>query len=356
MATLTVRHLETLDPASSLGERWDALTRENSATGFMQSLHWAAFKTKQGVPSLHLGLFDGEDLIGGGIFYTSGKRQGASILVAPEGPVLPWDNRVTAARGLGLLMEAIEERSQDLGIMSMRVEPRLAPPVPPLLREFGRAPLDLIPRETLYIDLSGGEEAVLAGMKPKGRYNIKLAARSGVQISEATGSGCVPRFYETLCQAGRRDQFAVEPLAFFEHLAQVLMPSGKARFLFAEEDGDTLGALLLITHGQRATYLYGGISDLKRNLMGGYLLQWQAMKSAIEAGCTTYDFYGYVPFRSPEHRYARFSQFKSQFGGTPMRFIGGQDYFFLDNVVDAFVKVVNETACGVGSREEKAYV
>ena len=72
-------------------------------------------------------------------------------------------------------------------------------------------------------------------------------------------------------------------------------------------------------------------------------MSWAAMKAAKEVGCTTYDLYGYDPFRSPEHRYARFSQFKSQFGGTVARFIGAQDYFFLDSVADAFVKVVNET-------------
>jgi lipid II:glycine glycyltransferase (peptidoglycan interpeptide bridge formation enzyme) len=100
---------------------------------------------------------------------------------------------------------------------------------------------------------------------------------------------------------------------------------------------------LLITYGNRGTYLYGGITNQKRNIMAGYALQWAAMKAAKEAGCTTYDFYGFDPFRAPGHRYARFSQFKSQFGGNVMRFIGAQDYFFLDNVADAFVKVVNET-------------
>jgi lipid II:glycine glycyltransferase (peptidoglycan interpeptide bridge formation enzyme) len=146
-----------------------------------------------------------------------------------------------------------------------------------------------------------------------------------------------------MSEAGSRDQFAVEPRQFFEHLAHVLVAAGQAKFFFAEHDGDTLGTLLLITYGKRATYLYGGITNRKRNLMGGYALQWAAMNAAREAGCTTYDFYGFDPFRAPENRYARFSQFKSQFGGNVMRFIGAQDYFFLDNVADAFVKVVNET-------------
>jgi lipid II:glycine glycyltransferase (peptidoglycan interpeptide bridge formation enzyme) len=213
----------------------------------------------------------------------------------------------------------------------------------PALREFGRAPVDLVPRETLYIDLLQSEDALLSGMKPKGRYNIKLAERSGVAVVSDTTADCVKRFYSVMGEASSRDQFAVEPRQFFDHLAAVLVPAGHAQFLFAEHDGDTLGALLLITYGDRATYLYGGVTNRKRNLMGGYELQWAAMKAAKEAGCTTYDFYGFDPYRAPEHRYARFSQFKSQFGGDVVRFIGAQDYFFLDNVAEAFIKVVNET-------------
>jgi peptidoglycan pentaglycine glycine transferase (the first glycine) len=271
------------------------------------------------------------------------KRNGAGILVAPEGPVLPWDNQSRTAEALGLLIDGVQSRSQDLGVMTMRIEPRLVPPVMPVLREFGRAPVDLIPKDTLYVDLQANEEALLAGMKPKGRYNIKLAERAGVGVVEGTTPDSVKRFYAVMSEAGSRDQFAVEPRQFFEHLADVLVPAGHAKLFFAEHEGDTLGTLLLITYGKRATYLYGGITNRKRNLMGGYALQLAAMNAAREAGCTTYDFYGFDPFRAPEHRYARFSQFKSQFGGNVMRFIGAQDYFFLDNVADAFVKVVNET-------------
>jgi peptidoglycan pentaglycine glycine transferase (the first glycine) len=342
MSQLQVRFLGDIDPSSPLGRTWESLTQSTAASGFMQSLHWAALKRKQGISSIHLGVFAEQTLIGGAIFYTSAKGNGAGIVVAPEGPVLPWENQSLTAEALRLIIEAVQSRACQLGVMSMRIEPRLTPPVMPALREFGRGPVDLVPRDTLYIDLTMPESDLLASMKPKGRYNIKLAERSGVQVVEDHTADCVKRFYSVMSAASSRDQFAVEPRQFFEHLAGVLLPSKNAKIFFAEEGGDTLGTLLLITYGKRATYLYGGITNKKRNLMGGYALQWAAIKAAREVGCTVYDFYGYDPFRSPGHRYARFSQFKSQFGGTVIRFIGAQDYFYIDNVVDAFVKVVGE--------------
>lgn len=343
MSDLQVRIVDELPLSSSLATQWEALVRATPASGFMQSLHWAAFKRRQGLSSFHLVVVIDGELLGGGIFYSSRKRNGAGILVAPEGPVLPWDNQALATRSLGLIIDTIQAHSTEWGVMAMRIEPRLLPPPIPALREFGRAPADLIPRDTLYIDLALDEQSLLNSMKAKGRYNIGLSQRHGVQVFEDSSAGAAERFYAVMQESSQRDDFALEPYSFFAQLASELCPTGCARFLFAEHDGDTLGTLLLMTYGNRGTYLYGGITNNKRNLMGGYALQWKAMNLARAAGCTTYDFYGFDPFQAPQNSYARFSQFKSQFGGSVRRFIGAQDHFFLDNLADAFIKVVKQT-------------
>lgn len=342
MSTTEIRFLGELNPDSQLGSRWERLVKDNPCSGIMQSLHWARMKRLQRMETMHLGVFEDDELVAGGIFYTGKKLNGTGIMVAPEGPVLPWNDASKAALYLRLLKDEVHGYARNNGIISMRIEPRLMPPAPQFLREFSRAPVDLVPMETLYVDLSGGDDAVLAGMKPKGRYNIKLAEKHGVTVSENTTCDAVAKFYSAITQASQRDDFALESRDFFARLAQALCPSGHATFFFAEHDDDLLGSLILITYGERATYLYGGVTDAKRNLMGGYALQWQAMKKARQAGCKTYDFYGYVPHRSPEHEYARFSQFKSQFGGSPVRFTGAQEYFFMDNFADTFIKAAEE--------------
>ena len=356
---MQARILPELDPLSPLGQQWEELVRSNPASGFMQSLYWAQVKRRQGLPVFHVGLFEDETLTGGAIFYTSTKRNGSGILIAPEGPVVQWRHEPLVRVAVGLLIDVAQEYARDLGIMAMRIEPRLVPPLMAPLREFGRAPADLVPKDTLYLDLSVDAHSLLAGMKEKGRYNIHLSERKQVSVSRIRSNDAVERFYNVMMEAGERDGFAVEPKSFFENLAQVLCPAGMANFFFTEHDGDTLGTLLLITYGSQATYLYGGITNHKRNLMGGYALQWAAINAAKEIGCKTYDFYGYDPFRVPEHRYARFSQFKSQFGGKVTRFIGAHDYFFLDNLADAFVKVVQEARPGLTTqppRSVDAYV
>jgi len=350
MRDIEIRVLENLDPTGALGQRWERLVQTNPASGFMQSLYWAQVKKLQGLPCFHIGLFQKNELIGGTIFYTSQKRNGAGFLIAPEGPVLPWQNKSLVEHSLQLIMDKAQSYAHDLGIMAMRIEPRLAPPLLSALREFGRAPVDLVPQETLYIDLSASKESLLAGMKHKGRYNIKLSQRYGINVREDTTTQSVNRFYAIMRNASARNDFPLEPQAFFEHLATVLCPAGHARFFFSEHEDDTPGALLLITYGIRATYLYGGITNTKRNLMGGYALQWAAIQAAKEAGCSIYDFYGFDQFRAPDHQYARFSQFKDQFGGNVVRFIGAHDYYFLDNLADAFIQVINESGVIAGEK------
>lgn len=344
MSALQVRLLRELTVQDELGGKWDQLITENPATGIMQSLHWAAMKRRQGLRSVHFGIFDCGELCGGAIMYASRQAAGAGILVVPEGPVVPWDDGIKCGEYLRALSEACQAYSLQHGVIAWRVEPRLPPPPPAILREFGRAPLDLVPRETLYLDLNRDEDTLLSAMKPKGRYNIFLSERRGVIVTAHESADVVEEFYAAVSAASERDGFALESREFFEHLAHTLCAAGCATFFLAKHEGDLLGALLLVKHGNRATYLYGGTTDIKRNLMGGYALQWAAIKHARNSGCSVYDFYGYVPHHSPDHEYGRFSRFKSQFGGRAVKLMGAHEYFFLDTLADAFVKVAREAA------------
>jgi lipid II:glycine glycyltransferase (peptidoglycan interpeptide bridge formation enzyme) len=312
----------------------------------MQSLHWAAVRGESGGKSLHVGLFREGQLAGGILWHGAAPGAGPAILVAPDGPVLPWGDSIAAAAGMRALMKKTRELAAERDIVALRIEPRLAHPVPPALRDFSRAPVDLCPPETLYLDLGPAgaprsDEELLGQMHPKWRYNIRLASRRGVTVrEEATGAG-VLRLYEALTDAAGRGEFFLEPLPFFAALHTHFVEPGLARVLLAEHDGEVLGAMLLVTYGSRATYFYGGTSNAERQRMAGYALQWAAITTARAAGCTTYDFYGFEPHGVPDHLFAGFSRFKRGFGGTPMRFIGAHELVLMDSLADAIVRFVN---------------
>ncbi len=332
---LTVEESGLQSPDSPFGKEWENLLDSCAETGFMQSLHWAQFKAACEQRVIHITIRASDKLIAGTLLYTSKDEKRPTVLISPYGPVLPWHNEALAKECLKQIIFKAQEIAEALNAVTLRIEPRVPHPQPPLLREFSQAPVNLIPADTMILDLNRSKSLILQEMKPKCRYNIGLSQKSGVVVEEVQASeNSAEIAFSMLQEASIRDKFFLEPFEFFEKLLSTLTPSKFLRILIAKHDEEVLGVLLLICCGKQATYLYGGISNQKRNLMVGYALQWKAIEIARAAGCTSYDFYGYDKFQNPNHSYAKFSRFKSGFGGEAKRFIGAQDYMFIDKLVD----------------------
>jgi lipid II:glycine glycyltransferase (peptidoglycan interpeptide bridge formation enzyme) len=338
---ITIVCPEALPSDSALGRAWDELVANNGAAGFMQSTGWAQAKRKQGVRTYHQILFDEGDIIGGALCYLPACGNRPVIGDMPHGPVLPWQDQELARTGLSLLISNLQENAHSMHCIGIRVEPNLVPPVPTVLRNFHKAPVGQLPEETNVLDIIEDDEILLARMHPKCRYNIKLALRSGVNVREDNSKVALKSFYRLLGEAALRDDFGLEPFQFFQDLWETLAIA-MARIFLVEHEGELLGGLLLLKFGQRATYLYGGISNHKRNLMAGYALQWQAIRAAQDWNCTSYDFYGFVSPTDQSHPYARFSRFKESFGGRSVRSIGAQEILFTDRLSDVVVEAIGQ--------------
>lgn len=193
---------------------------------------------------------------------------------------------------------------------------------------------DVQPPDTVLLDLGGTEDAILAGMKPKWRYNIRLAAKKGVTVSDE-GALAVDTFYSLYETTARRDGIALHPEAYYRELfRRAGDPAAYApaetrpdlRLWVARHEGDALAAIITVFHGDQAIYLYGASSDAKRNLMPAYALQWEAIRAAKAAGCSSYDFFGIPPRDDSSHAMAGLYRFKTGFGGAILHYAGAWDY------------------------------
>jgi lipid II:glycine glycyltransferase (peptidoglycan interpeptide bridge formation enzyme) len=142
---------------------------------------------------------------------------------------------------------------------------------------------------TIMIDISGSEEQILARMKQKTRYNIRLAEKKGVTVRHWDD---LDSFHRMMLHTGGRDGFGVHSLDYYRLAYGLLHPQGMCEILVAEYEGKPLAALFVARHGKSAYYLYGASTDEERNRMPAYLLQWEAMKWAKVRGCTEYDLWG----------------------------------------------------------------
>jgi lipid II:glycine glycyltransferase (peptidoglycan interpeptide bridge formation enzyme) len=207
-----------------------------------------------------------------------------------------------------------------------------APPVPPP-PPFIRAGADVQPPDTVIVDLPEDPDALLAGMKPKWRYNARLALKRGVLVRRADGEGLEP-FYALLRETARRDGIAIHGReyygALFAHSREwkseaEVEPAPDIRLYLAEHEGDTLAGILTLFRGREAVYLYGASSDRKRNLMAPYALQLRAMEDARLAGCAGYDLFGIPPDGKSGHPMAGLYRFKTGFGGRIIHRAGSWD-------------------------------
>jgi peptidoglycan pentaglycine glycine transferase (the first glycine) len=319
---------------------WDALVASHPSTGFMQSWAWSRFKELEGYTAVRLGLFEGEALRGGAIAYAFPSPAEASILAVPDGPVLDWA-APEAATAFARLVAAFRRSAPGRQAIALRVEPRLTA-VPPALVGLARAPVDLVPDETLEIPL-GPEADMLAAMKPKGRYNAQLAERRGVEVVSSRDPADVHELYPVLAETARYQGFLLEPKSFFINLSEALVPAA-GRFAFARYKGITLAAAFTVRHGDTVTYLYGGHLPLFREVMPSYALHWHLLREAAREGYRVYDFYGYAPPDRPQHPYAGFSRFKEKFGGRAVARIGSRDVLFYDRLADAAVRALRAAA------------
>ena len=179
-----------------------------------------------------------------------------------------------------------------------------------------RAPVDVQPASTVVLDLDCEPTDLLASMKPKTRYNIRLAEKRGVTVREVSGS-FLPRWYELYRETAERDRIVLHSGEYYQRLFDLAQeaPDVRLRLLIAEHEGDLLAGVVISQVGTSATYLYGASSNAKRNLMASYAVQWEAMRRVREDGCRTYDLFGIPPTDDPAHPMAGLYRFKTGFGG-----------------------------------------
>jgi len=245
----------------------------------------------------------------------------------PRGPV-PCDEA-----GLRALIVWAQERR----LAGLRVEPDAGPNMRGVLQELGfRSCPGLHPETTLVVPLQE-EQEMLAGLRPKHRYNIRLAARRGVEVTEDDD---VEELVRQSLGTARRQRISVPSAAAYRRRLRHLE---WCRIYVAHFQGEALAAVMVARFGPHAYYLFGGSSGKHRDLMPSYALQWRAMRDARQAGCTDYDLWGVPPGPDQSHQWAGLWQFKTGFGGSMVEYCG------------AFERVLDPSAARVAALSAPAY-
>ena len=188
---------------------------------------------------------------------------------------------------------------------------------------------EMQPEHTLVINLAKSEEEILAQMKQKGRYNIKIAEKNNILVRKTRN---IDNFYDLYGRTGKRHKITFRNKNYFQALLDNLEPKGYGELFEAygqvEGKETVLASAICTFYKGKAIYLFGASSDEHKNLMAPYKLQWEMIREAMRRQCTTYDFFGIAPEDKPNHPWAGVTRFKKQFGGEEIEIHGSYDKVF----------------------------
>jgi len=191
-----------------------------------------------------------------------------------------------------------------------------------------KSPTDILPADTVIVDLSSPLNVIFERMKPKTRYNIRLAEKTGVSVSTSNLLE-LPLWYDLYLETCRRHGLGAQSYKHFESIflvSQNGISSVTPLLLLARREGLVIAGMILILSHSRATYLYGASSWEHRRFMATYALQWEAIRISKEFGCTEYDLFGVSPGPDPAHPLYGLYRFKTGFGGRIVHRQGCWDY------------------------------
>lgn len=306
-------------------EQWDGFLKEaDEHTSFLQSWEWGEMQATYGRPARRFFAMDQGEPVAAAYAYEMPLLLGKGYLFSPRGPVMkPGVNQQAAYKALLLGLE------NDSNAIFWRFEPANCSPM-----DGAKRVPDVQPSNTRFLALAGSEDEMLAGMKQKTRYNIRLAERKGVEVAfvkadqDPAWYDYIDKMWELLEQTSGRHGIRHHPLGYYRTMVDVLGDKGMLEIAYATHEGTLLAMNIMIRYGDTMTYLHGASSQEKKQVMAPHLLQWRSIQRAKELGYNWYDFYGISPDGAKNHPFAGVTRYKAGFGGETHEYPGTFEFIF----------------------------
>jgi len=357
-----VKEIQLISDEITKGD-WEIAIQSLPNPHILQSWEWGKFKTKYGW-SMHPYLWQDENrnVLAGAMclrryFSLPGLKNTFSVCYVPKGPLLNWKDENLRTLVLINLFDKVIRKSD----IFVKIDPELIvgigePGKSSQSTETGSVVGASIINQlqnnhwvyskeqvqfknTIIVDLTPSEDQLLANMKQKTRYNIRLAEKNGVVVRVAAKTD-LDELFKMYAETSIRNGFAIRNREYYITLWSSFLEEGLAVPLTAYVDNELVAGLILFCYHNTAMYFYGMSLVKHREKMPNYLLQWEAMKYAKSLGCTRYDFWGAPNIFNNDDPMIGVYRFKSGFGGDVYQHIGAWDYPFKKFMYKSYTEFV----------------
>jgi lipid II:glycine glycyltransferase (peptidoglycan interpeptide bridge formation enzyme) len=278
----------------------------------LQSWEWGEFRQSMGIDVARI--IDGErrwQLTFHAIPHTSW-----CVGYFPKGPQ-PTQQMVEQLKKLGKEKHAI--------FIQLEPDVRTASHVhlPQELRPSHRS---LFTKYTFELDLTHSEEDLLKQFHSKTRYNIRVAQKHDVKISEDNSQEAFAAYLKLSQETTSRQGFYAHSEHYHRTMWNILYKAGIAHLFTATYKGEVVAAWILFLWNKQLYYPYGASSRNHREIMAPTLLLWEIIRWAKAKGVDTFDLWGALgPNPDPNDPWFGFHRFKQGFNPTLVEFIGSFD-------------------------------
>ncbi len=193
---------------------------------------------------------------------------------------------------------------------------------------------------SFWIDLTKSENDLMKSFSSKTRYNIRLAEKRGVKVTENNSDWALEKYLELTFHTARRQGFYAHTEEYhrmmWKHLNQLPTANHQlpiAHLLTASYQGEIITTWVLFVWKDFLYYPYGASSDKHKNVMANNLTMWEAIKFGKKMGLKTFDLWGREEGKG-------FTKFKEGYNPKIIEFLGSWDFvvnkplYYLYRMVD----------------------
>ena len=324
-------------------QQWNNFVASSACCNITQSYEWGELAPHLGAEAMRIGVVDDK-----------GNLCAAMLLLITRAPVL-HRTYFYAARGpviddpdspaMTVLLNYVKAEARKRAAFMLKIEPGVPDGDRRWLaalqrRGFRPNPYAVHIRTEWVLDIRPDEKDILAGMKEKWRYNVRLAGRKGVTVRRGQGQDDLDSFYSIYQTTSERDQFFIHNKTHYEDVMRLYSEGDRAALFLAEYEGQAVAGIIVLRFGKWSWYMYGASSNEYRNLMPNHLLQWNGIQWAKSHGCWYYNFRGIPEILEEGQELWGVYVFKRGFGGYPLRFLETHDLVYSPLVYGAYTRLL----------------
>lgn len=285
-------------------------TLNKNATHPLQSFEWGEFREKNGVKVIRTDNFQ--------LSLHKIPKTSFNIGYLPKGP-LPDQKMITELREIGkrekcifIQLEPNVESSENLKLKIKNLG--LIPSAHPLFTKYN-----------FILDIAKPEEELLKDMHSKTRYNIRVAMKHKVEITEDNSDKAFAEYIKLTRETTKRQGFYAHNEEYHRVMWQTLKDKIAHLFL-AKYRGKILVAWIVFVFKDTIYYPYGASSNENREVMASNLMMWEVIRWAKKKGLKKFDMWGALgPNHNERDPWYGFHRFKQGYGARLVEYLGSYD-------------------------------